>query len=55
MDKKIIEDVKRFAAENWEGVIRDIGRLVAVDSVRGPAQPGMPFGPGPAKALELGL
>lgn len=55
MDKKTVEDVKSFARENWENVIRDIGRLVAVDSVRGQAQPGMPFGPGPAKALELGL
>ena len=55
MDKKVIEDVKLFARENWEGVIRDIGRLVAVDSVRGEEQPGMPFGPGPAKALKLGL
>lgn len=55
MDKKIMDDVKSFARENWESVIRDIGRLVAIDSVRGPAQPDMPFGPGPAKALALGL
>jgi len=29
--------------------------LIAVNSITGPAQPGMPFGPGPAKALELAL
>ena len=55
MDKKTMDDVKSFARENWENVIRDIGRLVAVNSVRTEARPGMPFGPGPAKALELGL
>ena len=55
MDKRIIEDVKSFARENWESVIKDIGRLVAIDSVRGQAQPGMPFGPGTSKALALGL
>ncbi len=55
MDNKTMNDVKSFVSENWENVIRDIGRLVAIDSVRGQAQPGMPFGPGPAKALALGL
>ena len=29
--------------------------LIAIDSTTGPARPGMPFGPGPAKALEAAL
>ena len=35
-----------------EAFIRDIGRLVAIRSVKGESQEGMPFGEGPAKALE---
>ena len=34
-----------------DAFIRDIGRLVAVRSVKGEARDGMPFGEGPAKAL----
>ena len=38
-----------------ETLISAISRLVAVKSVRGEAQPGMPYGPGPAAALAEGL
>ena len=38
-----------------ETLIAAISRLVAVKSVRGEAQPGMPYGPGPAAALAEGL
>jgi len=55
MDQELMRDVNRFVEENHENIIRDIGRLVAVNSVMGPAQPGAPFGPGPAEALALGL
>lgn len=55
MNKELMRDVDRFVEENHENIIRDIGRLVAVNSVMGPAVPGAPFGEGPAKALALGL
>ncbi|WP_394964550.1 Sapep family Mn(2+)-dependent dipeptidase [Candidatus Allofournierella excrementigallinarum] len=47
--------VDAFVAANRENVIRDIKRLVDVPSVEGPAEPGKPFGPGPAAALAQGL
>ena len=47
--------VDAFVAANRENVIRDIKRLVDVPSVEGPAEPGKPFGPGPAAALAEGL
>ena len=31
--------------------VEDVKKLVAVKSVKGPAEPGMPYGPGPAAAL----
>ncbi|MBO7252370.1 MAG: Sapep family Mn(2+)-dependent dipeptidase [Oscillospiraceae bacterium] len=45
---------------NWmEGredeFVEALAPLVAINSITGPAAPGMPFGPGPAKALELAL
>ena len=55
MDKELMRDVDRFVEENRENVLRDIGRLVAIDSVMGEEKPGMPFGEGPAQALALGL
>ena len=33
-------------------LIADVGHLIAVDSVRGEARSGMPYGPGPAAALK---
>ena len=38
-----------------EALIGAISRLVAVKSVRGEAEPGKPYGPGPAAALAEGL
>ena len=55
MNEELMRDVARFVEENRENVIRDIGRLVAIDSVMGEEKPGMPFGEGPAQALKLGL
>ena len=55
MNEERMRDVTRFVEENRENVIRDIGRLVAIDSVMGEEKPGMPFGEGPAQALALGL
>lgn len=57
MDNNIIQSIDKFIAENERGIVRDIGRLVAVNSVLDPstASDSMPFGAGPAKALEVGL
>ena len=55
MDETRIQDIETYIAENRENIIRDIGRLVAVNSVEGPAEPDAPFGRGPKQALELGL
>lgn len=55
MNEELMRDVDRFVEENRENIIRDIGRLVAIDSVMGEEKPGMPFGEGPAQALALGL
>ena len=57
MDNNIIQSIDKFIAENERGIVRDIGRLVAVNSVLDPstATESMPFGAGPAKALEVGL
>ena len=44
--------VDKFCAENREQVVASIKRLVDIPSVEGPAEPGKPFGPGPAAALE---
>ena len=55
MNEELRKDLERFAAENEENIFRDIGRLVAIDSVEGEPAPGAPFGEGPKAALELGL
>lgn len=55
MDDNLRLDIDRFAEENTPAIVRDIARLVAVNSVEGPAEPGAPFGRGPKEALELGL
>ncbi len=51
MDKRIAQ----FFEENREEILKDISRLVAVDSVRGESAPGAPFGAGPRRALDVGL
>ena len=43
------------APETRETLVNAISRLVKVKSVKGEAQPGQPFGPGPAAALAEGL
>ena len=41
-----------FVQQNLSRMIDDIRRLTAVESVKGPPGPGMPFGPGPAQAMD---
>ena len=48
----------RAAIDGWferraEALVRDVGRLIAVKSVRSDEVPGKPYGEGPAAALEL--
>lgn len=55
MDQMLRRELDSFVQENEEALFRNIARLVAINSVEGDAEPGAPFGRGPAKALELGL
>lgn len=50
------EEVKAYVDEIWPHVVKDIGRLVSIDSAENleQAEEGAPFGPGPAAALEVG-
>lgn len=47
--------VERWVDEHRDEMLRDIGTLVAVNSIRGEAAPGAPFGEGPAEALRRAL
>lgn len=57
------KEIEAYFAQNRDRMIADIARLVNIKSVREDAQPGMPFGEGPCRALheamavagELGL
>ena len=55
MENKWNERIDQFVQAQRENILRDIGRLVAVPSVEGPAAPGAPFGPGPRAALDEAL
>ena len=55
MEQWLREDIEAFVNEKKDSLLRDIGRLVTVNSVEGEAAPGAPFGPGPRAALDLGL
>ncbi len=47
--------IDAFAEQNRDNILRDITRLVAVPSVEGTPEPGKPYGPGPAAALDCAL
>ena len=55
MDNKYTAGIDKFINDNRENIIKDIARLVAINSVEGTAEPGAPFGRGPKQALELGF
>ena len=55
MDQKLRQNIDRFVAENETRIFEDIARLIAIDSVEAEEKPGMPFGEGPAKALQEAL
>ena len=44
--------IETYFAQREEQLVEAVSRLVRIDSTLGPAQPGQPFGPGPAAALE---
>ena len=51
-------DETRQKIEKWfdlhtDDMIADLGRLIAIESVRGPSEPGAPYGAGPRAALSL--
>ena len=49
------EQIDRWFADKEEMLTAALARLIAIPSVRGEAQSGMPFGEGPAAALEEGM
>lgn len=51
----IEERISAWVDAHEQELIRDIGRLVAVKSVRGEPAPDAPFGPGPRAALDEAL
>lgn len=55
MDQRLRQNIDRFVAENETRIFEDIARLIAIDSVEAEEKPGMPFGEGPAKALQEAL
>ena len=55
MNEELRRDIEAFVERHTKSVFCDIARLVAVDSVEGQPEENAPFGPGPRKALDLGL
>ena len=55
MTDQLSRDIDSYIAENEKAIFHDIARVVAINSVEGQPQPGMPFGEGPTRALNEGL
>lgn len=57
--EKTIQDympqVKTFFEEHREEFLKDLAEMIAIDSQRGPAKEGLPYGEGPAEALAKTL
>ena len=49
------QQIRQYFAGQREKMIEDISRLVRIRSVGEPAEPGKPYGPGPAAALAEAL
>lgn len=49
------EQIHAYMQEHKEQFIKDLTDLVAINSERSEAKPGMPFGEGPAKAIEAAM
>ena len=46
------EQIDAFIKSKKEEMLADLSALVSINSIRGEAQPGMPYGEGPAKVLD---
>ena len=55
MDADQRHDIEAFVKENRDNIIRDIGKIVAVPSVRGEAEEGAPFGTECRRVLDVML
>ena len=55
MDTDRSHDIEQFVQENRDNIIRDIGRVIAVPSVRGEEEENAPYGKEPRRALEVAL
>ena len=55
IDTRLKESIGSFAAANRENIIRDIGKVVAVNSVSTGGEDGMPFGKKCAEVLDTAL
>lgn len=55
MDENRLRDIDAFVAAEERNIIRDIARLVAINSVEGESEEGAPYGRAPREALGLGL
>ncbi len=49
------EQIEAWFSGREDELVAALAPLIAIDSTSGPAQPGKPFGPGPAAALEAAL
>ena len=47
--------IKEWLLEHEDEFLKDLFTLIRIDSVRGEAREGVPFGDGPKEALEAGL
>ena len=56
MDKRrqLRRGIEQWFEKETGNLLRDLGRLIAIRSVRSEEKPGMPFGEGPAQALSEG-
>ncbi|QWT18284.1 Sapep family Mn(2+)-dependent dipeptidase [Collinsella sp. zg1085] len=57
VDTELTERIDAWIEARWETIVSEIGTLVGIASQEDleHAGPGMPFGPGPRKALDAGL
>lgn len=55
MNTELYKDIDKFIEENYDEIFKNIGRLIAVDSVRTEPKPGMPFGEGCDKAKNVAM
>ena len=51
--EKLRAEIDKWFEGHTDEMIEDLGRLIAIESVRGPEEEGAPFGPGPRKVLSV--